>query len=200
MENNSPKKANSSSWLVLTGLALIMVAIVAIILFFLNGQTVITGEFEGRKISETLTCESNNVAYPIFAFNEADDKLLKINTVFEDESLSAISLMYKLDYSDQDTLSFSEARNRAAMNESFRNDGMKPDSLDAKYGIMSDGMQFSIYAKSSDINEKTLKYFMLDSTIKTNQLSKEKLAKLYSNAELNCMIKTNKIKKEVDEE
>ena len=108
--------------------------------------------------------------------------------------------MYKLDYSDQDTLSFSEARNRAAMNESFRNDGMKPDSLDAKYGIMSDGMQFSIYAKSSDINEKTLKYFMLDSTIKTNQLSKEKLAKLYSNAELNCMIKTNKIKKEVDEE
>lgn len=193
MENNSPKKANLSSWLVLTGLMLIMVAIVATILFFLNGQTVITGEFESRKVSETLVCKAKDVAYPIFAFNEADDKLLKINTVFEDENLSSISLMYKLDYSDQDILSFSEARNRAAMNESFRNDGMKPDSLDAKYGIMSDGMQFSIYAKGSNINEEILKYFMLDGVIGINQLTKEKLAELYNNVGFNCVIKTNKI-------
>lgn len=198
MENN-PKKKKKGDWLIPTGLILIFVAIIAAILFFLNGQTTITGEFEGQKSLETLVCKSERTTYPIFAFDESDSKSLKINAVFENENLSSISLLYKLNYDDKDALSFSEARNHAEMNEKFNIDGMNPDSLSAKYGIMNDGMQFSIYAKDNDVNEKTLKYFMLNNITEVNQLTKEKMSKVYNSAGLDCVIKYNKTKEEVNE-
>lgn len=198
MEENSSKKS-SPNWLTIISPVLIFVALLAILLFFLNGETTMTGEFEGQKNPETLFCESNETAYSIFAFDESDSKSLKVNAVFEDEKLNSISLIYKLNYSDKDTLSFSEARNHAEVNEHFKADGMNPDSLSAKYGIMSDGMQFSIYAKDDDISNTTLKYFMIINNTSTDQLTKEKLSKLYNKVGLNCIIKTNKTEEEVNE-
>ena len=183
------KRAKSGGWSMLVSVILILVAIIAFLLLLLNGETIVTGEFDGNKIVETLICESDKVVYTFFPFDESDSKYLKINAVFEDEKLDTISLMYKLNYGDEESLSFSEARNRAEMNKKFNNDEMKPDSLSAKYGIMSDGMQFSIYAKGDEISGKTLKYFMLNNIYDINRLDKEKMAKYYNNAGLDCVVK-----------
>jgi hypothetical protein len=164
-------------------------AIVAFVLFLLNGQTIITGEYEGQKIVETLVCESKVTAYPIFKYDNASSKDLKINAAFDNDKIETISLIYRLNYTDKEEINFSEARNHSAMNQSFNSDGLQADALSAKYGVLNDGLQLSIYAKGEDINSKTLKYFMANSITNMKDLTKEKLAKIYNAVGLDCKIR-----------
>lgn len=186
---------NYVSWIFLILFCVIISIIVTILL---NGNTTITGVFQGNTVTDTLVCESDQVAYSIFAFDGSASKNLRINAIFEDNQLNSVSLMYKLNYNDQETLSFSEARNHVEVNESFKNDGLNYDALNAKYGIMSDGIQFSIYAKDNNINEKTLKYFMISSIYDISKIDIEKMSKSYNDKGLNCIIKYS-TKEEVNE-
>ena len=195
----SKEYRKSKGWVLPVSLILILLIILIVIIILLNGHTTITSTFVDHKKTETLVCEGNKVNYSNFAYSDTDDKLLKINAAFENDKLETISLIYKLKYQDEDTRYFSEARNHAEINESFYSDGMKTDDLNAKYSVSGNNLQFSIYAKGEDINVKSLKYFMLYNIYEVKNLTKEKMAKIYNEAGLDCKIKHNKTKEEVNE-
>ena len=193
------KGEKTNNWLIPIILILIFVIIIIIIINALNGKTTITGEYEGTKKLETLVCESDQVDYSIFNYDNSDSKSLKVNAVFENEKLSSISLYYKLNYPNNEMAKKSESVNHAAMNLSFYDDDMKTDDLNAKYSFIDNNFQMSIYARESDFNEKSLRYFMLYNIYEVKNLTKEKMAKIYNNAGLDCEIKHNKTQEEVNE-
>ncbi len=195
------KKGNkTNNWLIPVSLMLIFVIIIVIIIMnALNGKTTVTGEYGGTKKLETLVCQSERTDYPFFKYDYSDSKSLKINAVFEDEELSSISLYYKLNYSDEEMAKKSESVNHAAMSEHFNDDEMEFDDLNSKYSFLDSSLQISLYAKKADFNEKSLRYFMLNNIYNAEKLTKEKMAKIYNEAGLNCVIKNNKTKEEVNE-
>ena len=198
MEGNK-KRVKSRGWLMLASVILIFVAIVIFLIAALNGKTVVTGEFDGNKVTETLVCESERVNYPFFKYDNSNSKSLKINAIFEDEKIGSISLFYKLNYSNEEMAKKSESVNHAAMSESFASDGMKFDDLNSKYSFLDNSLQMSLYAKNSELNEKSLRYFMLYNIYEVGNLTKEEMAKIYNNAGLDCEIIYNKTKEEVNE-
>ena len=193
------KKVKKVGWLVPTSLVLIFVAIIAIIILLLNGETKITGEFEGQKNTEALICEGEETAYPIFKYDNANSKSLKINAVFEDEKLTSISLIYKLDYDTEEEMKKSESVNHVAMSDNFADDGMEFDDLNSKYSFLDNSLQFSLYGRGDELNQKSLRYFMLLNIYDKDKLTKEKAAKTYNEKGLDCEIKHNKSKEEVNE-
>ena len=168
-------------------------------IFALKGKTTITGEFEGNKKLETLVCQADGRDYPVFNFDNSSSKSLKINAVFNNDELESISLYYKLNYANEELARKSESVNHAAMNLSFYDDEMKTDDLNAKYSFVDNSFQMSIYAKKDELNEKSLRYFMLYNIYEVKSLTKEKMAKIYNEAGLNCEIKDNKTKEEVND-
>ena len=190
MEEGNKKTTRSAvNWPPLVGLILVFAAIFGFILFLQNGETVVTGEFDKPEKRESLTCEADNIPYSVFDYDSAKEKNLKINITFSDNSLDSVSLVYWLKYDDEEELEYSEARNHAVMNQKFDKDGMAPDSLSAKYSVIDGGIQFSIFASGSDINNKSLRYFLLDRVIDIKSITLEKLAKIYNEAGLNCDMK-----------
>lgn len=184
-------KRKTSKWLVPTGLVLIFVAIIMMLVFLLKGQTTIIGEYDGQKNTETLVCESNDLAYSFFAFDGSDSKSLKINAIFNESTIQSISLVYKLNYHDGDTQYYSESRNHSEMNQYFSKDGMKPDSMNAKYSAINNALQFSIFVDRNDITSKTIKYYMLNNVYNVEKLSIKEAAEYYNKKGLGCKIKQN---------
>ncbi len=180
---------SAMNWPPLIGLILIFVAIIGFVMFLQNGETIVTGEFGKSAKRESLACETRNVSYSIFDYDNAKEKNLKINATFSDNGLDSISLVYRLGYEDETELEYSEARNHATVNQRFYEDGMAPDSLSAKYGIVGDSVQFSIFANDGDMNNKTMKYFLLDNVPDIKTVTLEKMARIYNEAGLNCDIK-----------
>lgn len=193
------KKEKKLNWLIPVILVLIFVIIIAIIINSLRGNTTYTGSFDDGKKTDTLVCQSDQVSYPIFNYDNSNSKSLKINAIFEDEKIGSISLFYKLNYSNGEMAKKSESVNHAAMSESFASDGMKFDDLNSKYSFLDNSLQISLYAKNSGLNEKSLRYFMLYNIYEVGNLTKEEMAKIYNNAGLDCEIKYDKTKEEVNE-
>ncbi len=180
-------------------LILIFGAVLAILISGMSGQITVTGGGEDYTVSETIVCESETTAYPLFTFDNSDSKNLKINAFFEDDVLHSIALYYRLDYSDIDMAKKSESVNHGNMNLSFYDDGMETDDLNAKYSFIDNSLQMSIYIKSDEFGQKPFRYFMLNNIYNAEKLTKEKMAKIYNEAGLDCVIKNNKTKEEVNE-
>lgn len=170
-------------------LVLVFVAAIVIVVLLMNGKTTITGDFEGSKKIETLACWSDTISYPIFKYDNSSTKSLKINAMFENEKLSSISLYYKLGYPNEEMMRKSESVNHAAMNLSFYDNGMGTDDLEAKYSFVNNSLQMSIYIKSANLDNKSLRYFMLDGSQEVSSLSEWTMAEAYNDIGLNCEIK-----------
>ena len=191
MEGSAKKSKNNKTKMIIAGIMLICVAIVCVAGILMQGGTTVTGSYEGLRKREALTCESDLMVYPLFKFDESIGKSLKINVIFGEGGLGSISLLYKLDYTNIQDARFSEAYNHAEMNKTFSKDGLGVDALGVKYGVLSDGLQFSIYSKGDEISNKILKYFMLDDVGDIKNLTREKMTKVYNNIGLNCKIEYN---------
>lgn len=200
MEDNSPKKRteeNQKGWLTIAGLMLVLIAIVSIVLFLLFGETRVTGEWS-TKPTETATCESSEVIYPIFKYNDADSRSLKIITTFVDDILDSVSLTYQLKYNDLALAEKSDAENQAAMNFSFGDNGFNPNAFDAKYSNINGVFQMTLYAKPENLSGSALKYFLLDGLNVTKTYTQDSIVKAYANRGLNCVYKEI-INKEINE-
>lgn len=185
MKNNVFRKDR----LIITGLILVLIAIILAIIFFLRGKTKVTGEWSGTKSTETVTCESNEVIYPIYTYNNANNRLLKVIATFADGILDNISLTYQLKYGDLVLAEKSDAKNQAAMNFSFGDDGFGPYAFDAKYSNINGVFQMTLYAESENLNDEALKYFLLDNLKDTQSYTQDSVTKAYINKGLNCTIK-----------
>lgn len=191
MEDNSSIKHKNKGGLISIGLIFILLAIILIIFFLLRGEININGKWNGQKIIETATCESDDVIYPIFQYNNTNNRLLKIVSTFNDKVLENISLTYQLKYDDITLAEKSDAENQAAMNFSFGDDGYKAYAFDAKYSNIDGVFQMTLYIKSEDLDDRALKYFMLDGLSNSKQYTQDIIVNTYVNKGLNCIYKKN---------
>jgi len=179
------KKYGSSTRLMIVSMLLICVAAVCILMFFMQGQTTISSGHDGTEVQERLACEAHTIAYPLFDYDNSDNKSIKINAVFVDDELNSISLIYKLYYGSSEEVNKSESVNHAALNIISQSEGLGPDVFEATYSKLRDGLQLSLYASKSEINDKTLKYFMLED-LDGISYSREKIMDVYANKGLKC--------------
>ena len=75
------KKEKKLNWLIPVILVLIFVIIIAIIINSLRGNTTYTGSFDDGKKTDTLVCQSDQVSYPIFNYDNSNSKSLQINAI-----------------------------------------------------------------------------------------------------------------------
>ncbi|MBQ2695118.1 hypothetical protein IJG04_00555, partial [Candidatus Saccharibacteria bacterium] len=174
MENNN-KKRDKNTWLIVVSILLVCIAVVCLILFLTQGQTTVTGGYDGLEAQEHLVCESKTTTYPLFSYDNSTSKSMKITATFRDDDLNSISLTYKLNYDDAEEIKKSEATNHGALNTTSQDEGLGPDAYEATYSKLKDGLQLSLYATGSEIDSRALKYFMLDSLTSTSY-SQEKVA------------------------
>ena len=146
---------------------------------------------DGEKVTETvkvesLSCESNEVPYPIFVFDDSTTRDLKILIRHEEGEVKSISLQYVLFYDDEEAATKSEAINHGAMNEAYSRDGLSPDSYSATYAGFADRLNFSIFVSEGDLDGLAKKYFMLDD-LSSYEISKIK--EKYDTMGLSCIEK-----------
>lgn len=193
MEDNSPMKnhrrIDKKGRLYVVGLMFILVAIVLMVVFFLNGETWVNGSWEGIKVTETVTCESDAVAYPIFSYNNADGRLLRIVATFTNKTLDNISLMYQLKYSNTTLAEKSDAENQAAMNISFGNNGFHAYAFNTKFSNINGVFQMTLYAKSEELNDNALKYFLLDDLQDAGRITQDSVMEVHAGNGFNCVYK-----------
>ena len=184
MENNK-KPRNSKTALVIVGIIAICIAVVCILVFFMQGKTTVVGDYSGTKTQARLICESTTTSYPLFNYDNSTGKSMKITATFEDDELNTISLIYKLNYNDAEEIKKSESVNHAALGVRSQDDGLGPDAYEAKYSKLKDGLQLSLYASKDDIDSRALEYFLLNDLIST-PYNQEKVAKIYAKQGLKC--------------
>ena len=160
--NESSTTKRSKTALPTVGILLVIVATVLIIIFFLIGQIVVSGDFPTPIATESITCESNSLAYPFFTYDNSSSGSTKINAIFQNDKLSSISLIYTLTYPDNSTAEKSRTENHAAMNISFQENQLPADALGATYSVNKNTFQLSLYVASNEFTSKSQKYFLLD--------------------------------------
>lgn len=186
------KKNNSKVWLAITGCILIILAVVLIIGFLLQGQTTISGEHQEIEQSPTLTCKANDYEYPFFTYDSSDKKTIEINLIFENNRIRTAALKYTLYYSDPNIVQQSEAVNHADMNISFTQNGLESEALGVSYSKQTDKLIMTLYANGSDLNSTEAKrYFLLPADAGVSSSSIDYYAKIYKDKDLKCEMTNN---------
>lgn len=155
-------KSSYSRWLSVIGIVLIVASVILLIGFGLKGQTKVSGNYPDDIKSISLKCVSSTTIYPFFAYDNAVSRNTSVNILFADNKLSTISLTSELNYSDDTSINASYSHNHAAMNKAFAEEGLGADSFSARYTKSKDKMIMSLYAKSSDLNYNSMKFFLAD--------------------------------------
>ncbi|MDO4611722.1 MAG: hypothetical protein Q4B34_02590 [Candidatus Saccharibacteria bacterium] len=180
------KKKKKMDWMGSVGLTLLGVAVVLLIWFFLNGETKTTGG-EGEIVrNSSLICSVEGVSYPIFTVDESTGKKLETRVIFNDDEVSAISLIQTLYYTDLATAEKSESHNHSAMNKSFARAGLEADALSASYSAFEDKMIMKLYAEGSELNDVSMKYFLAEGLNRESTI--EDFTKVYNEQGLSCHI------------
>ncbi|MBR3248740.1 hypothetical protein IKF89_01785 [Candidatus Saccharibacteria bacterium] len=160
------KKKSKTNWYLTIGISLLLTAVVLAICFFMQGETKTSGDWPELETSESLSCEVEGLAYPLFKYDNSDRKTTKVSMVLNNGKLRTISLVYQLYYSDSSKIERSEAENHAAMNLRMQDEGLGPDALGMNFARLADSMKMSLYADASALNGGTVKYFELDNVSK----------------------------------
>lgn len=188
MEEKTKKwKLSDKTVLQSLGLCLLIIAVILIVIFFLNGSTTIYNDGGEIATTESITCESSEVSYPFFAFDNSDRKQLKINVLLSNNKIDQLSLIYRLYYNSSSDINTSETLNHANMNKHFGISGLTADALGAKYSKLDDSLQLTLNSKAKEINEISAKYYLLDEA--ANYYNKETITKNYNSKGLDCTIR-----------
>lgn len=185
MEEESPKKKKSSTWPILIVLLLIIATIIFLGWFFTRDKVTTTGTYSGKTSADSINCKNTGDGYPFFAYDNSYKKTTEVTVIFEDNTLSSISLIYTLYYSDASEVSRSESLNHAALNTSAGKINQGPEIFNAHYSTSSENLQLTLSASNKDITESNAKYLLLDeSSIK--EYNKETIQKNYQNKGFTC--------------
>jgi hypothetical protein len=164
MENTDANK-RKTGWLLPVGISFVVLIVVAVILFMMQGKTTIVGDTPGAEKSKAITCTIENAVYPFFEYTEADKKLTTVKVIFTKDNVDSISLTYRMSYEDEEALKRSEALNHSAMNNSFGS-LLGPDALRVSYSTANKVFQMTLYATKSELNENSRKYFLMEAPLK----------------------------------
>ena len=184
MEASSERKKLILS---ISGALFVLVVVLLILFFFFNGSTTIVDGGIEVENQTSIVCTSEDIAYPLFSIDNSDSKNLKVNAMFDDDKLETIMLTYSLNYSSPSAAEKSRDANHIAMNANFEKDSLPPDYFDAHYSLMGNTAQLILYARGSDLNGITAKYFLLGDT--NGSLKKDLVTKTLNNSGLDCVVR-----------
>ena len=163
MENKEHKGV--PMWVLTILIIVVVVAvIVALLIRLMVGETTIEDNSEGYVVTQNIICEKTgvNAIHPIFTYDNATNKTIKINVVFSSDKLSTISLSNTLSYETNEQAEESEAHNHAAMNKSFGS-RYGADAFNAYYSAAKNNFTMTLYASAEDLTSNdAAKYFMLN--------------------------------------
>lgn len=182
MEDNTDKsnKKSKKNWYILALIIGLILIIIFVIWFLMRGETKTTGDYPEDTTPESLECVGKNIPYKIFADTLSDIEI-KINGIFINGKIGSISLVYKSKYNSAEAAKTMSDAHEGDMNMSFYKNNMNSYSLNATYTINENVAQMSLYANSSDLNDISAKYFMLDSLPKNlTEYKKDYIAKGFS--------------------
>lgn len=179
-------------YLPIVGVILGVVIIVIIILILMKGTTTESGGYPSPESTKSLACNSETFVYPFYNYDHSSKKDTTITATFENDHLSRISLTYTLYYPTKDQITTSEAENHAAMNISFSNVGLGPDSYGANYRqLLSDSsamaMAMTMTTLADNIRDVGAKYFMLNE-IENKDYTLNDVRTTYRNAGFRCEV------------
>lgn len=165
MEENTvrPKKKSKKGRYISILAVIITVVIVIIVIFLMNGETKTTGNYPGDATTESLKCVGKNMPYKFFTKDNPSSAEIKINAIFNQDKIDSISLIHRTTYDNEADAETNSNIHKGDMNINFQNKGMKPFSLGAAYSLDKKVAQMSLYATSNELNDDTIKYFMLES-------------------------------------
>lgn len=163
------------------------VFIVALIIILGKGKTTITGEYPTNVSDDSLVCSADGLKYPFFTYDESNKKTTEIRILFSRDAIKSISLTHTLFYDDMTNVIGSEAHNHAALGKSFANDGLGVDEFNAVYTKFDDRMQMNLYATNAQLNDVSMKYFMLNT--KEFLIGIDDFQRAYQNYGFRCEIK-----------
>ncbi|MDO4753334.1 MAG: hypothetical protein Q4A36_03875 [Candidatus Saccharibacteria bacterium] len=156
------KKSINKYWFMLAGLLLLVVIIVVPIVLSMRGEVKTTGQWSSET-SESLTCKAKNINYEYFGDDAAtSSNNVQVNAIFNDGRISSIDLNRKMTYIDADTAKTWSDAHEFNVNKKFGEDGLKPYALNANFSVNGNTAQMNLYATNGEINNITIKYFMLD--------------------------------------
>ena len=171
-------------WVLIGSVVSLAVAVV-LISSLMSAKRSDSGEVIGEIKMDSITCESDKVAYPFFEYDDSVSKLLKVTAMSDGDNLHSVSLQYILYYNDEESILRSEGGNHAAMNMGFYERGLGSDAINATYSRLSNGLRFGLYQTGGDLSETEKEYFFLDGLMKYDV---DTLSALYNGMGMNCKI------------
>lgn len=160
-EKHQSKSLDKTAFIII-GIFLFIIAVILLFWFLLNGETKTTGEWTGSKTTESLNCKADGLPYPIYETDNILNSTTQVNTTFDSNKIDSISLLYKASYASAKVAKVENDALTAAMNVNFGKNGMEAFALNATFSVNGDTAQMSLYAKQSDLNNNSVKFFMLD--------------------------------------
>ena len=174
--------------------AITLTLLVVVLILLMRGDTKTSGEFPENVEGQSLVCESRSIKYPIYDYDDAKARDLKITANFYSKKLDAMSLAYSLFYDDNKQITASEAHNHAAMNKDFAKNNLGADAFEAHYSNMNDSMKMTLYVRGEDFNIIAAKYFMIEAQEKRDLPDTiDEFEKIYKSQGFSC----NKSKNDV---
>ena len=184
MKNNN--RSNRGMSYGVLGAALVVISLVSILLFLMNGNKTIISDAGDMAVVDSMSCENQEILYPFFKYDHANTKSIKINMIFSDKKLDKITLTSRLYYNSEERIKQSSDENHAAMNLSFNANGMGADSFNALFSNLKDAMQMTLYAHAKDLKTTNDKFFLIESA---GGYTMELLEENYNRQGFNCVIK-----------
>ena len=181
------KKHGQSNNMMIAGLGLVVVAVVLLIIFFINGKTDVDGGFPDPETTISTTCTSGVINYPFFSMNEAAKKEMDIKVISNDNVVDTVSLSYRLYYDSEAAIINSRDVNHFAVNKAFEAVDMEADSLGATYSKLVDNFRFNLFAKAVKINDITKKFFLLDDIEYKDGLNYDEVKRAYEKIGFECV-------------
>lgn len=157
------RKKIDKNWCMLIVVFLIVIIISILLILSMGGSITTTGEWS-EKTSESLSCKATNINYEFFGKDTAtSSNNVKVNAIFNNNKIISINLVRKMTYVDPETAKIWSDSHEFYMNRSFGENNLGAYALNANYNVDESTAQMSIYAANGDINDNTIRYFMLDS-------------------------------------
>lgn len=155
-------KSSHKTILIVIGITLFVIAVILLLWFLLKGETKTTGEWTGAETTKSLSCKADNLPYPVYETGNVLNSTTQVNATFDSDKINSISLLYKASYTSAKIAKAENDALTAAMNINFGKNGMEAFSLNATFNVNDNTTQMSLYANQPDLNDNSVKYFMLD--------------------------------------
>ena len=157
------KKFINKQWLILIGFSLLIIAIILILWFFLHGEIKTTGTWNGTETSKSISCIANDIPYPLYGDDNPTGSQTKINIIFNGDRPTSISLVRVATYPDSETARRHSATHSFTITDNIAKAGIKDNAITTNLDYENNSAQMTLYTTGSNINNKSAKFFLLNS-------------------------------------